>query len=70
MLAVFRLGKEESDKRPRYGTPGFRPNRQYIREMKKYGVLPADFDPASSPIDIFATDQAYWRTYWHTPPSP
>ncbi len=69
MLATIRLSKEESDQRPRYGTPGFRPNRQYIREMKKYGVLPADFDPAASPIDIFATDQAYWRTYWHSPPS-
>ncbi len=67
MLATIRRAKEMSDQRPRYGTPGFRPNRQYIREMKKYGVLPADFDPDTSPIDIFATDQAYWKTYWHTP---
>jgi predicted component of viral defense system (DUF524 family) len=49
---------------PRYGTPGFRPNWQYVREMKRFGVLPAEFDPARSPIDIFATDQAYWKSLW------
>lgn len=64
ILKSLEEGKKQADQRPRYGTPGFRPNRQYIREMKKYGVLAPDFDPDQSPIDIFAADQAYWRTYW------
>ncbi len=67
MLASIRQGKEVADQRPRYGTSGFRPNRQYIRELKKYGILALEFDPDRSPIDYFATDQAYWRTYWHVP---
>jgi len=50
-----------------YGMPGFKPNREYVREMKKYGILPASFDIGKDPIDVFATDQAYWRSFWHTP---
>ncbi len=46
--------------------PGFRPNEHYVREMKKYGVLPADLGP-NAPIDPYATDRAYWRSLWHKP---
>ena len=63
----IRRGKAEADVRPRYGTPGFRPNRQYIRELKRYGVLASDFDPATSPIDIFEADRAYWRRTYVPP---
>jgi hypothetical protein len=64
ILAALEAGKDLLGTRVRYGQPGFRPNRQYVREMKKYGILPESLDADSSPIDIFATDQAYWRTYW------
>ena len=50
-----------------YNMPGFKPNKHYVREMKRYGVLPATFDVEKDPIDVFATDQAYWRTMWHQP---
>lgn len=64
LLASIKRGKQQADEQPRYGTPGFRPNRQYVRELKKYGVLSADFDAKRSPIDIFAADEQYWRSYW------
>ena len=35
LLASIQQGKAHADQRPRYGTPGFRPNRQYIRELKR-----------------------------------
>ncbi len=41
------------------------PSPFYIREMKRYGVLPADLDPAITPIDVYATDEAYFRTFWY-----
>ncbi len=63
LLAAIERGKQELDAKPRYGTPGFRPNKQYIRELVRFGVLPASFDPAE-PIDVFASDQAYWRSLW------
>jgi hypothetical protein len=32
--------------------------------MKRFGVLPANFDLSRDTIDAFQTDQAYWRSLW------
>jgi mono/diheme cytochrome c family protein len=64
LLAAIEQGKAELDATPRYATAGFKPNRQYIREMKRYGIVPASFDLSKDPIDIFQTDQAYWKMLW------
>jgi hypothetical protein len=50
------------------GTPE-RPSSQYVREMKRYGILPGDHDPEQSPIDVYATDEAYFRSFWYRPDS-
>ena len=55
LLALIEQGKAELDAKPRYGTPGFQPNRQYIREMRRFGIVPPDFDPAHDSVDIFAS---------------
>ena len=40
--------------------------KPYVREMKRYGILPASFDAARDPIDVYATDRAYWAAMgWH-----
>ncbi len=64
-LAAIQRGKERLEREPRYGTPDFRPNRQYVRELKRYGALPDTFDPSQDSLDVFAADQAYWRLSWH-----
>jgi hypothetical protein len=69
LLAALRSGKERLDATPRFGTPQFRPNRQYVREMKRFGILPVRFDPARDPIDVFRTDQEYWKRFWYHPDS-
>ncbi|MBN2476387.1 MAG: PD40 domain-containing protein [Pirellulales bacterium] len=51
------------------GTPES-PSPYYIREMKRYGVLPDDLDATSEPIDVYATDEAYWRLFWYRPGGP
>ena len=48
------------------GTPE-KPSTNYVREMKRYGILPPDFDPATDPFDAYATDEAYWRSFWYQP---
>jgi cytochrome c553 len=70
LLSLMQERKGQYDQPPRFGMPGFRPNRQYVREMKRFGVLPADFDPATDPIDIFEIDQRYWRLFWYRPETP
>jgi hypothetical protein len=61
LLRAVEACKVTAETKPRYGTAGFQPNSQYIREMKRYGVLPVAFDPDAVLIDPFQTDQDYWR---------
>jgi len=50
----------------RFDMAGFQPNEHYVREMQRYGVLPKTLTAAQT-IDSYATDQAYWRSFWHQP---
>ncbi len=45
---------------------GFTGCETYIREMKRYGVLPEDFDP-DTPIDPWETDQRYYELFYPKP---
>ncbi len=67
LLAAIRSSKQRLDAAPRYGTPQFRPNRQYVREMKRFGILPPQFDPTHDPVDVFRIDQEYWKQFWYHP---
>jgi len=64
LLASIKSGKELYDAKPPWGTPGWKPNAQYVREMKRFGLLPDAFDAAAQSLDPFAMDQAYWRSLW------
>jgi hypothetical protein len=64
LLGAIRRARTTLDAEPRFATPAFRPNRQYVRELTRFGVLPATFDLAKDPLDVFAADQAYWRSLW------
>ena len=67
LLASIESGKKLYDAKPPWGTPGWKPNPQYVREMKRFGILPETFDLAKDSLDPFATDQAYWRSLWPHP---
>ena len=63
ILAMCVAGKEQLENIKRFDMPGFRPPAPYVREMKRYGVLPTSFDSAEDPIDVYDTDQAYFRMF-------
>ncbi len=67
LLADIRRLKNDLDRRKRFDMPGFRPGEHYVREMKKYGILPADCDPKADPVDVYALDRAYWKSLWYHP---
>jgi hypothetical protein len=69
LLAAILKQKKRLEGVPRFGTPEFKPNKQYVREMKRFGVLPARFDVSRDPIDVFETDQQYWKQFWCRPQS-
>ncbi len=69
ILAHLRAAQARLDEIKRFDMPGFKPRPEYVREMKRYGVLADSFDPASDAIDVYAADQAYFRMFWHRPTS-
>jgi hypothetical protein len=67
IFAHIQAAKEKLGEIKRFDMPGFKPNEHYVREMKRYGVLPESFDLTSQNIDVYETDGAYWRSFWHVP---
>ena len=67
ILRAIRAAKARQEKAGRYDMPGFRPNEHYVRWMKRFGVLPENFDLADDAINPYETDRAYWRSLWHQP---
>ncbi|MCH8120025.1 MAG: PD40 domain-containing protein [Planctomycetes bacterium] len=68
ILALCAAGKKHLDEIKRFDMPDFRPRPAYVREMKRYGILPKDI-VVDAAIDVYATDRAYWRSLWYKPPS-
>ena len=66
LLAAIRAAKDYLDTIKRFDMPGFRPDEHYVREMKRYGVLPEKL-AVDDPIDVYRTDRAYWRLLWYRP---
>ena len=64
LLAVVEDAKKMLDADPRFDMPNFCPNQEYIREMKRYGILPQDADPARCRIDPYDVDRRYWSLDW------
>jgi hypothetical protein len=66
LLRMIRAAKAELDRTGSFDVPGFRPNKEYVREMKRYGILPENYEDVSrgKVVDVHAIDQAYWRSFW------
>ena len=57
--------QKEWQKAGRFGSPTFQVNRQYIRELVRFGVLPENISPDK--INPYETDRLYWKTFEHDP---
>jgi hypothetical protein len=66
ILALCVAGKEYLDTIKRFDMPGFRPRPAYVREMKRYGIVPEHL-ANDARIDVYATDRAYWQSLWYNP---
>jgi len=62
MLQRIRDGQKRMQTTKRFDMPGFRPDKDYIREMQRFGFIPKDIGP-NDPIDIYAVDRAYWDSF-------
>ena len=66
LLAGVRAAAGRLENIKRFDMAGFIPRPAYLREMLRYGLLPADHNPAS-PVDYYALEERYYRTFWYTP---
>ena len=67
LLEIIKQSKRQLDTKKRFDMPGFAPNEHYVREMKKYRIIPSDLSDNTT-IDVYATDHAYWKSFWYDPP--
>jgi hypothetical protein len=67
ILAMCEAGRRRLDQIKRFDMPGFRPRPEYVREMKRYGVLPASLDPGKDPLDVYSLDRRYWALFGWKP---
>jgi cytochrome c553 len=68
LLAQCVAGKDYLDRVKRFDMPGFKPRTDWVREMKRYGVLPATAS-ADAALDFYLTERTYWKSLWHSPQS-
>jgi hypothetical protein len=66
LLATCVAGRDQLARVKRFDMPGFQPRADWVRELKRYGILPATFQPGE-PVDVYATEQRYWRSLWYQP---
>jgi len=67
LLAMVAAGKSKLDGITRFDMENFQPRPEYLREMMRYGILPADFEPGKTRVDVYELDRAYWKSLWYKP---
>jgi hypothetical protein len=69
LLAAIQDTKALHDSDPRWDTPGWKAPVEYIREMKRHGILPESFEREKDKLDPHKIDKRYWAAVsGHHPP--
>jgi hypothetical protein len=66
--AMISAGKKRLDEIKRFDMTGFKPRIEYLREMRRYGILPDDTDLTNVTANPYDLDQRYWQSLWYHPP--
>ncbi|HEY5912761.1 MAG TPA: hypothetical protein VJA21_19340 [Verrucomicrobiae bacterium] len=65
LRAMCLAGKNHLEQVKRFDMADFQPRQDWVREMHRYGILPTA--ETQEPIDVYATEQRYWRSLWYSP---
>jgi hypothetical protein len=66
ILALASRGKEFLETDKRFDMPGFRPKPEWVREMKRYEIVPSCTTPEDI-SDPYFVEQSYWQSLWYKP---
>jgi len=61
LLQSIQASKQGLEKITRFDMENFQPTEGYIREMKRYGIVPPEFE-YGEPINVYETDRRYWES--------
>jgi hypothetical protein len=59
-------GRNFLNQNTRFDSENFRPRKDWVREMQRYGILPECVTP-DDVTDAYAVERAYWASLWHSP---
>jgi hypothetical protein len=63
LLGMCEAGKRRLDEVKRFDMPGFKPREAWVREMKRFGMLPGDFDVTKQTVDVYEVERRYWESF-------
>ena len=66
ILAAIQEAKRHFDEMKRFDMAGFRPRVDWVREMKRFGILPEQHNGGDA-VDYYAAERAYWKSLWYQP---
>ncbi len=69
LFALADAGKTFFEKERRFDMPQFKPREAWVREMKRYGILPASATREDN-INVYSVERAYWESLWYQAPKP
>jgi hypothetical protein len=64
VLQAIQRTRQELERIKRFDMPGFLPRMEYVRELKRFGILPAGASE-NDPLDVYAADRRYWESLWY-----
>jgi hypothetical protein len=67
LLAMCVAGKERLEKVKRFDMPDFRPRKDWVREMARFGILEPASVALDRPTDVYAVERKYWQSLWYQP---
>lgn len=71
MLASITAYAEKNLSLNRMEKPNPTPHHDWVREMRRNGVLDEDVNPDGKDLSFyFGIDEAYYRSFWHAPQKP
>jgi mono/diheme cytochrome c family protein len=67
LRALCVAGMERLQQIKRFDMPGFRPRKDWVREMVRFGILEPQNLAADRPLDVYAVERKYWQALWYQP---
>ena len=67
LLAFVAAGEARLREIKRFDMAGFVPRADWVREMRRYGILSPTNGSTRTPLNVYEVERRYWESLWHHP---